>query len=177
MPRICEHPDGCDRPHDSGGWCKMHAARVRRHGDPGPVGAERTKQASVCSVDGCGRPPHGHNLCTVHLPRMKRYGDPTTDVGDRLRWPMNLLSRLMFMPNGCVEYTGCINATGYGWIAKDGTQALTHRAAYELVRGPIPEGLTLDHLCRNTRCCNPHHLEPVTNSENVRRALAVRYAA
>jgi hypothetical protein len=44
-----------------------------------------------------------------------------------------------------------------------------HRLAYELLIGPIPEGLVIDHLCRNGRCVNPDHLEPVTNQVNLRR--------
>lgn len=176
MARKCEHPGGCEKPHDSNGWCAMHAARIKKHGAPGPAGRLKIKQAKECVVEGCLRPPHARNLCTVHGPRLKRYGDPEADVGDRLRFPANLVTRLRFMETGCVEYTGCISTKGYGWLAKDGGRVLAHRAAYELLVGPIPDGLTLDHLCRNTKCCNPSHLEPVTNSENVRRALAVRYA-
>jgi hypothetical protein len=48
---------------------------------------------------------------------------------------------------------------------------LVHRDVYEQLVGPIPEGLVLDHLCRNRSCCNPAHLEPVTTAENVRRGL------
>lgn len=46
-----------------------------------------------------------------------------------------------------------------------------HRVAYELLVGPIPDGMVLDHLCRNTLCVNPEHLEPVSIGENVRRGL------
>lgn len=60
--------------------------------------------------------------------------------------------------------------SGYGrfWL-RDGSQPLAHRLVYELVVGPIPPGLTLDHLCRNTMCVNPWHMEPVTSAENVLR--------
>lgn len=59
---------------------------------------------------------------------------------------------------------------GYGrfWIAP-GRFVPAHRFAYELLVGPIPEGLELDHLCRNPACVNPAHLDPVTHRENVRR--------
>lgn len=53
-----------------------------------------------------------------------------------------------------------------------GKYGYAHRIAYELVVGPIPEGLTLDHLCRVRRCVNPEHLEPVTMGENLRRGMS-----
>ena len=58
---------------------------------------------------------------------------------------------------------------GYGRITRDNRPILAHRYAYELVWGLIPDGLTLDHLCRVRHCVNPFHLEPVTNRENTLR--------
>ena len=55
--------------------------------------------------------------------------------------------------------------SGYGHISVNGTMQLVHRLAYSMFV-PIPEGLVLDHLCRNRSCINPNHLEPVTVAEN-----------
>lgn len=80
-------------------------------------------------------------------------------------------------PGACVIFTGHLNNNGYGTIAtggRHGKQLYAHRAAYTLLVGPIPDGLVLDHLCRVRRCINPHHLEPVTQEENVRRASVER---
>ena len=78
-------------------------------------------------------------------------------------------------PLGCWEWAGALRRDGYGAFSvgsrTDGTsrQVLAHRVAYELLIGLIPDGLVIDHLCRNRGCVNPDHLEPVTNRENVRR--------
>ena len=69
----------------------------------------------------------------------------------------------------CWEWTGGLATNGYGRIRFDGRVQAVHRIVYELLVGVIPEGLDLDHLCRNRKCVNPDHLEPVTRSENLRR--------
>lgn len=78
-------------------------------------------------------------------------------------------------PSGCWLWLGGVNRFGYGrFAATSADLVLAHRYAYELVVGPIPAGLTLDHLCERPPCVRPDHLEPVTNSENLRRRHARR---
>lgn len=78
----------------------------------------------------------------------------------------------------CWIWTGCKTHDGYGNFGVGGVLriAKAHRFSYELLIGPIPSGLTLDHLCRNRSCVNPTHLEPVTIRENTLRGdtLAAR---
>lgn len=71
--------------------------------------------------------------------------------------------------NGCWIFTGALSS-GYGVINIRHKLHYTHRVSYAHYVGTIPAGLTIDHLCRVTACCNPEHLEPVTIGENVRRA-------
>ena len=70
----------------------------------------------------------------------------------------------------CWLWMGATNSKGYGCWAVDGVSQLAHRVAYELMVRQIPEGLTIDHLCRNKLCVNPAHLEAVTLRENIARA-------
>jgi hypothetical protein len=70
--------------------------------------------------------------------------------------------------DSCWLWAGSQTSNGYGlyWASQT---VLAHRYAYELVGGPIPDALQIDHLCRVRHCVNPDHLEPVTQKENVRR--------
>lgn len=77
--------------------------------------------------------------------------------------------------SGCWIWTGALHRTtrGYGVMGFKGRLHLAHRLSYEEHRGPIPEGLQIDHLCRVTECVNPWHLEPVTPRENTLRGTSM----
>lgn len=79
---------------------------------------------------------------------------------------------------GCWNWLKFKDRHGYGHKnlprAEGGKPVLAHRWVYEQLRGPIPDGASLDHLCRNPSCVNPDHLEPVTHTENVRRGAKAK---
>ncbi len=73
----------------------------------------------------------------------------------------------------CWEWIGAHQARGYGMFNVSYIKTKrAHRIAYEHYIGPIPDGLEIDHLCRNHCCVNPEHLEPVTHLENTQRGIA-----
>jgi hypothetical protein len=75
-------------------------------------------------------------------------------------------------PFACWLYGGTLTPDGYGNSRFAGTnERYVHRAAWELANGPIPAGMTIDHLCRVRSCYNPSHLEPVTKRENTLRGI------
>lgn len=93
---------------------------------------------------------------------------------------MSLFSRawekVKIIPFGCWEFQGRLNDQGYGLIGDLGDlprkSYRVHRVVYEHFREDLKEDLVLDHLCRNRKCCNPWHLEEVTQTENVRRGIS-----
>ena len=80
-----------------------------------------------------------------------------------------IISNIKVIDN-CWVWQGTIINTGYGQISYHNKHYSVHRLSYILYIGEIPEKLELDHLCRNRKCCNPDHLEPVTRKENIRRS-------
>ncbi len=94
-----------------------------------------------------------------------------------------LLSHVSPEPNcGCWLWTASLDTKGYGQInigsgAVKTIMACAHRQMYIAIKGAIPEGLELDHLCRVRCCVNPDHLEPVTAAENIHRSIRSRKEA
>ena len=73
--------------------------------------------------------------------------------------------------DACWEWTAGTNEMGYGLMRAAGDRLLAHRISYTYWRGQIPDGLSLDHLCRNRRCVNPAHLEATTHRTNILRGV------
>lgn len=74
----------------------------------------------------------------------------------------------------CLLYVGASNGNGYGQFRFNGKNGYAHRYAWERVHGPIPNGLTVDHLCRVRRCVNVAHMELTGQLENYLRGVAAR---
>jgi len=157
---------GCTRRYKAKGMCTMHYNRSVVHGDLGPAGLMRVR--NVCSVDDCEKCVVGQGLCGTHRYRMRMHGNtgnPRPTENERF-W------KYVNKTDWCWNWTGTQNGRGYGFFAPEKSgNVQVHRYAYEKLRGPIPDGLTIDHLCRNTICVNPSHLEPVTQGENTRRGM------
>lgn len=77
--------------------------------------------------------------------------------------------RRVTIGDGCWEWSGNMYHDGYGMFNVDERKVRAHRFSYEIMVGPIPGGLQIDHLCRNRACVRFDHLEPVTQRENIRR--------
>jgi len=126
------------------------------------VGSGLASGSSSVPANGTGAEPS-----TVH--------PPPVDDADTLALLERIQRNLVPEPNsGCWIWTACVNRDGYGKISVSGRDRVAHRVAYELLVGPIPDGMQLDHLCRTLACVNPEHLEPVTPGENQRRGYAAR---
>jgi len=91
-----------------------------------------------------------------------------TTVQDVRALPERARERIAFTP-GCWQWLGAAYGYGYGSIRRHGKTVGVHRFVYEELVGPIAPGMQIDHLCRNRRCVNPSHLEPVTPQVNVLR--------
>jgi len=123
-----------------------------------------------CTYGNCGNPHKGRGFCNKHYARFFRYGDPGIVKKRQDNDPIEykLVKNVTVDKSGCWIWLGTINSQGYPSVWSNGPKA-AHREMYCLIRGDIPDGMVLDHLCRVRHCVNPKHLEPVTNKENILR--------
>jgi hypothetical protein len=123
----------------------------------------------------CGLPArHRGTWCHTCYERLRRTGRleylPRPSAEERF------LAKVQRDASGCWVWAGALTVAGYGRFNAGGRGGgmFAHRWSYGHFRGSIPDGLTLDHLCRNPPCVNPDHLEPVTQGENNRRSVTAR---
>lgn len=142
-----------------------------------PTGTPNTQ--SRCVLDECSRGgKFRRGMCDAHYIQLRRREDPTLSSRTRQTAPIpkwhDVAHLVEVTATGCWRWLGHCLSSGYGRVGARGI--LAHRLAYEELVGPIPDGLEIDHLCRNRGCVNPAHLEPVTHVENLRRAHLARKA-
>ena len=121
-----------------------------------------------CSVDGCSKPHDAKGYCGTHYMRFRRYGDALATSRPRCATAEESFAARTQRRGGCLIWTGATNKAGYGSISSDGKEHLAHRWAFEKKRGPIPEGMMVDHICHNPSCVESTHLRLATRTENVR---------
>lgn len=156
---------GCDVPVRADGLCWPHYMRRWRYGDPLVMHRVQSYGDRRCAALGCERRAKARGYCVTHYSRVRRTG--TCESPDMAEV---LLERTRRVAGSCWQWVGSVGTLGYGSYGGK----LAHRLVYELLAGPIPEALVLDHLCRNRACVNPAHLECVTISENVKRGAQAR---
>lgn len=147
----------------------------------------------TCTFPSCQRQHYAHGLCNAHY-QQRRQGKALKPIRNRfLGTAEDRFFHYTKITDTCWKWTGTHSEYGYGLLPEgtaDTRQA--HRYAYTLFKGPIPEGLGLDHLCHTNdaacpggvtcehrSCVNPDHLEPIANTDNVMRGrgFAPRHAA
>lgn len=180
--------EGCDKFVLGRGWCSAHYNRWRKTGDPLGIRPGRYDGYVVptCSVEGCERTSRTWGLCPMHYQRKRNSGDAGEAAERYTPDGMPLLERWWAKVNKdgplplyapflgpCWCWLGKPNDLGYGSIQVDHRSLPAYRVGYELLVGPIPAGLVLDHLCRVPICVRPAHLEPVTPGENALRGYGV----
>lgn len=123
-----------------------------------------------CVVEDCERRRAGRGYCRMHYSRWWRTGSPYITRKDSDGTPIwrRIIRRLIpdETGRGCWVWNGSVNHAGYGIIGYQGRSRLVHRLIYVGIFGDTDR--VLHHLCREPRCVNPWHLQPLTRKEHMR---------
>ena len=104
-------------------------------------------------------------LADIQARTIERTGLVSALLEERFRCKVEITTE-----EACWIWTASVDGSGYGKYLRDGRLVGAHRVAYEVVVGPIPDGLEIDHLCKVRNCVNPAHMEAVTHRENTLRS-------
>lgn len=123
-------------------------------------------------MDGCREPLYARDWCRIHYARWYRKGST-----ERFELPPirdRIFAKLAQDPETCCwlwqgSTSGGFRGRWYGEIQYERRRWPVHRLVYTLFVGEVPDGMVIDHMCGEPRCCNPGHLEAVSHAENIRR--------
>ena len=123
-----------------------------------------------CTIPDCDKPHWARGFCSKHY--YQRWVKPRDQLLPRPPVEARFWSKVD-KSGDCWLWMGSLTASGYGSFRGENRTVLSHRQAYELLVGCIPDDLTIDHLCRVRRCVNPTHMETVTNRINILRGNGI----
>jgi hypothetical protein len=117
----------------------------------------------TCSIEGCDGRHKGYGYCIKHYRRFKTTGDPLA-----FNYPSieTLFWRKVDKSGDCWEWTASKDSSGYGTFRNGPRTVGAHKYSFELVNGPVPAGMEVDHRCHNEGCVNPDHLRALIRKHN-----------
>ncbi|UYL87860.1 HNH endonuclease [Gordonia phage Malisha] len=129
-------------------------------------------RSMTCVIEGCSNKAQSRSMCHKHYRRFLVHGTATRGSVRDLSPAERFALKHRVDDRGCWIWQAATQQ-GYGVFWLNGKQHKAHRVSYEMHRGPIPNDLQLDHLCRVRACVNPDHLDPVTPRVNTLRSFGV----
>lgn len=123
---------------------------------------------TACSIGECESPAIKRGWCSMHYQRWRKKGDVHYDRAKHLASLVPARFWALVEPDGenCWPWRGVINDSGYGLLSVNRRNLRAHRYSWELHNTPIPDGMQIDHECRNRACVNPAHLRLVSPKQN-----------
>lgn len=154
---------GCAGANWHRGYCGRHVYEAFPESAPGP-----------CSELGCEKRTKSRGLCSMHYARVLRLEQGIADPGQNVVG-VDLVEKITSRCEigDCWIWQRTKNSAGYGTMSLHGKKQYVHRLLWTLLVGEIPDGLEIDHLCKQTACCNPDHLEPVAPRVNKQRSSGI----